>query len=71
VSVDPSRTTVRISRARAGNARRSRCLLAALEANGIEIPRPQRVVLSRDPATAASAATPGGPGEDDLAADSD
>jgi len=46
-------------------------LLAALEANGIEIPRPQRVVLSRDPATAVSAATPGGPGEDDLAADSD
>ncbi len=26
-------------------------LLAGLEANGIEIPRPQRVVLSRDPAT--------------------
>ncbi len=27
-------------------------LLAALEANGIEIPRPQRVILSRDPAAA-------------------
>jgi small-conductance mechanosensitive channel len=48
-------------------------LLAALEANGIEIPRPQRVVLSRDPATATAlaAATPGAPVEDDLAADSD
>ncbi|MFP5343025.1 MAG: mechanosensitive ion channel family protein [Candidatus Limnocylindria bacterium] len=30
-------------------------LLAALEANGIEIPRPQRVVLSRDPADAGTA----------------
>ena len=30
-------------------------LLAALEANGIEIPRPQRVILSRDPATAMAA----------------
>jgi small conductance mechanosensitive channel len=46
-------------------------LLAALEANGIEIPRPQRVVLSRDPATALSVATSGAPGQDDLAADSD
>lgn len=36
-------------------------LLAALEANGIEIPRPQRVVLSRDPA-ALGAAWLGGPG---------
>ncbi len=35
-------------------------LLAALEANGIEIPRPQRVVLSRDPA-ALGAAWLGGP----------
>jgi small conductance mechanosensitive channel len=55
-------------------------LLAALEANGIEIPRPQRVILSRDPAaaladgtatTAAMAATAASPSEDDLAADSD
>lgn len=30
-------------------------LLAALEANGIEIPRPQRVVLSRDPGAQAGA----------------
>jgi moderate conductance mechanosensitive channel len=51
-------------------------LLAALQANGIEIPRPQRVVLSRDPgalATAGLAATdrPIGPDQDDLAADTD
>jgi moderate conductance mechanosensitive channel len=52
-------------------------LLAALEANGIEIPRPQRVILSRDPAAAlaaatdASTATAVSPSEDDLAADSD
>jgi moderate conductance mechanosensitive channel len=53
-------------------------LLAALEANGIEIPRPQRVILSRDPAatlaaavTDPSAATAVSPSEDDLAADSD
>ena len=31
-------------------------LLAALEANGIEIPRPQRVILSRDPAAAIAGA---------------
>ena len=29
-------------------------LLAGLEANGIEIPRPQRVILSRDPVRARS-----------------
>jgi small conductance mechanosensitive channel len=52
-------------------------LLAGLEANGIEIPRPQRVILSRDPATLAAAGLSAtnlhgaGPGEDDLAADSD
>ena len=52
-------------------------LLAALEANGIEIPRPQRVVLSRDPvdpavlaaaglgATAADDASGGGAGAGD------
>ena len=33
-------------------------LLAAFHANGIEIPRPQRVVLSGEPAGAASAAAP-------------
>jgi small conductance mechanosensitive channel len=32
-------------------------LLSALEANGIEIPRPQRVILSRDPVAAMAAAT--------------
>jgi small conductance mechanosensitive channel len=52
-------------------------LLAALEANGIEIPRPQRVVLSRDPAGLAAAGLAAsdldgpGPGQDDLAADTD
>jgi small conductance mechanosensitive channel len=51
-------------------------LLAALEANGIEIPRPQRVILSRDPSALAgvglsAAELERGPGDDDLAADSD
>jgi moderate conductance mechanosensitive channel len=45
-------------------------LLSALEANGIEIPRPQRVILSRDPSKTLAAAG-AGPGDDDLAADSD
>jgi moderate conductance mechanosensitive channel len=51
-------------------------LLAALEANGIEIPRPQRVILSRDPSALAAAGlsaaeVDGGPAQDDLALDSD
>ena len=51
-------------------------LLAALQANGIEIPRPQRVVLSQDPGAAAEAglagpSPDGGPSQDDLADDSD
>ncbi len=51
-------------------------LLAALQANGIYIPRPHRVVLSSDPAGRVAAslrdADPGGdPGEDDVATDSD
>lgn len=55
-------------------------LLAALQANGVEIPRPQRVILSRDPRDPRDplttvgidgASEPGGPGPDDLAADSD
>ncbi len=51
-------------------------LLAAMQANGIEIPRPQRVVLSRDPGALAGAGRSatdleGGPDQDDLAADSD
>ena len=44
-------------------------LLAALQANGIEIPRPQRVVLSRDPVGAEGSAEDlltGGPSQDDL-----
>jgi len=47
-------------------------LLAALQANGIEIPRPQRVVLSRDPGDAAVLAAAGlGPGQEDPTADAD
>jgi small conductance mechanosensitive channel len=54
-------------------------LLAALQANGIEIPRPQHVVLSRDPAAALSAAglsaaRPDGPdraGADELSTEGD
>ena len=55
-------------------------LLAAMQANGIEIPRPQRVVLSRDPSALAAAGLsaaeiddgPGqAPGDDDLTADTD
>lgn len=51
-------------------------LLAALQANGIEIPRPQRVVLSRDPGALAAAGLStsdlgAGPDQDDLAADTD
>ena len=52
-------------------------LLAGLQANGIEIPRPQRVVLSRDPGALSEAGLSAtsldgpGPGEDDLAADTD
>jgi small conductance mechanosensitive channel len=44
-------------------------LLEAFAANGIEIPRPQRVVLSRDPG--ADLATLGVPDQDDLADDTD
>jgi small-conductance mechanosensitive channel len=51
-------------------------LLAALQANGIEIPRPQRVVLSRDQGgIGGAAAVDGGPGagpdQDDLAEGAD
>ena len=49
-------------------------LLAALQARGIEIPRPQRVVLSQDPAGALvpTLDDPGaGPDQDALAADTD
>ena len=41
-------------------------------ANGIEIPRPQRVVLSKDPgADLAGLAALGGPDQDDLAEGTD
>ena len=41
-------------------------LLVAFKANGIEIPRPQRVVLSREPQAPAVAAAPLGPTDEDL-----
>jgi small conductance mechanosensitive channel len=48
-------------------------LIAGLEANGIEIPRPQRVILSRDPDGPGPQPPEAvvGPTEADLAADSD
>ncbi|MEX2184418.1 MAG: mechanosensitive ion channel family protein [Chloroflexota bacterium] len=47
-------------------------LLAALQANGIEIPRPQRVVLTRDPdAGLADAPLGGAPTQADLADDAE
>ncbi|MBA2700727.1 MAG: mechanosensitive ion channel family protein [Chloroflexi bacterium] len=51
-------------------------LLWALQANGIEIPRPQRVVLAQDPSGLAAAGLTASPldvapAEDDLAADTD
>jgi small conductance mechanosensitive channel len=46
-------------------------LLAALEANGIEIPRPQRVVLSREPIDALKAGSIGAALEDDPGAATD
>ena len=49
-------------------------LLAAFAANGIEIPRPQRVVLSQDPTGALRSTADdlaAGPTADDLAADTD
>jgi small conductance mechanosensitive channel len=57
----------------AGGELRKR-LLAAFEANGIEIPRPQRVVLARDPNVdpfQAGGTTLAGPTQDDLSAGTD
>ena len=57
----------------AGGELRKR-LLAAFATHGIEIPRPQRVVLARDPALdpfAAGGATLEGPTQDDLSAGTD
>jgi small conductance mechanosensitive channel len=51
-------------RAAAGELRKR--LLAAFAVNGIEIPRPQRVVLARD--TVPDALAPDGPTQDDLSA---
>ena len=52
----------------AGGELRKR-LLAAFTTHGIEIPRPQRVVLARDPSPDPFA--PGGPTDDELSADAD
>jgi small conductance mechanosensitive channel len=56
----------------AGGELRKR-LLAAFATHGVEIPRPQRVVLARDPAIDPFAAggSPAGPSQDDLSADTD
>jgi small conductance mechanosensitive channel len=57
----------------AGGELRKR-LLAAFATHGIEIPRPQRVVLARDPSVdpfAPGGATLDGPTQDDLATDAD
>jgi small conductance mechanosensitive channel len=57
----------------AGGELRKR-LLAAFEANGIEIPRPQRVVLARDPNVdpfQAGGPSLAGPTQDDLSAGTD
>jgi small-conductance mechanosensitive channel len=55
--------------AAAGDLRKR--LLAAFKTHGIEIPRPQRVVISRepDPADSFTAAAAGGPTDDDLTPD--
>jgi moderate conductance mechanosensitive channel len=52
----------------AGGELRKR-LLAAFATHGIEIPRPQRVVLARDPSP--DPFTPGGPSDDELSAGTD
>jgi small-conductance mechanosensitive channel len=44
-------------------------LLAAFKANGIEIPRPQRVILSRDASGRGDAASAAGPTDEDLLPD--
>ncbi|MEO7229488.1 MAG: mechanosensitive ion channel family protein [Candidatus Limnocylindrales bacterium] len=46
-------------------------LLAAFRANSIEIPRPQRVVLSSDPGANVDRTGAAGPNQDDLADDTD
>jgi moderate conductance mechanosensitive channel len=62
--------SVRASEQWAASGEFRKRLLAALEANGIEIPRPQRVVLAQDPQKLAELAVSGpanGPDQDELA----
>ena len=61
--------TVRASEQWAAGGELRKRLLAAFAENGIEIPRPQRVVLARDPAAAApDPFAPGGPSDEELSA---
>jgi small conductance mechanosensitive channel len=62
--------SVRASEQWAASGEFRKRLLAALEANGIEIPRPQRVVLAQDPQKLAELTVSGpvsGPDQDELA----
>jgi small-conductance mechanosensitive channel len=66
--------TVRASEQWAASGELRKRLLAAFERGGIEIPRPQRVVLSRDAGLdpfQAGGTTARGPTDDDLVADTD
>jgi len=60
--------TVRASEQWAAGGELRKRLLAAFAENGIEIPRPQRVVLARDPAAAPDPFAPGGPSDEELSA---
>lgn len=66
--------TVRATEQWAAGGELRKRLLAAFATHGIEIPRPQRVVLARDPAIdpfAPGGATLAGPTQDDLSTDTD
>jgi moderate conductance mechanosensitive channel len=58
--------SVRASEQWAASGEFRKRLLAAFAENGIEIPRPQRVVIATDEAAGAVAAAAGGPTDDDL-----
>jgi len=60
--------TVRASEQWAAGGELRKRLLAAFAESGIEIPRPQRVVLARDPAAAPDPFAPGGPSDEELSA---
>ncbi|HET7727606.1 MAG TPA: mechanosensitive ion channel family protein [Candidatus Limnocylindrales bacterium] len=64
--------TVRASEQWAAGGELRKRLLEAFAANGIEIPRPQRVVLARDPGAAVpDPFAPGGPSDEELSAGTD